>query len=235
MLRCDGVSLSISGIHILDGISISVQPGEVIGIAGPNGAGKTSLLEVLAGRYRPTAGTVRLDGHDVTDVPVHRRARMGIGRLYQRPVVPSELTVGQALEGARRAYRPRPAEHQIDWARDTVGLRAPSGRRCGTLDTLDRRRLLLACLMMRRPRVLLLDEPASGLTGSEIDEIELLIRRVSTEHGIATIVIEHRLELLAAVAREVSVLHLGQVIARDRPERVFDDPEVRAVYFEHAG
>lgn len=226
--------LRLGPVTILSGVSLAVDPGEVVGIAGPNGAGKTSLLEVLAGRYRPTSGSVTLAGADVTSVPVHRRARRGIGRLYQRPVVPTNLSVSQAMEAARRAYRPRPSAHRLEWARDLVGLGVDESRLCGALDTLDRRRLLLACVMLRQPSVLLLDEPASGLTGSEIDEIELLIRRLSMEHGIAVVVVEHRLELLAAVASRVMILHLGSTIAHGEPEAAFTQPEVRSVYFEHA-
>ena len=162
VLECSEVSLRFGPVSVLNGVSLQVRPGEVIGVAGPNGAGKTSLLEVLAGRYRPYEGSVRLGGTDVTDIPVHHRARLGIGRLYQRPVVPTNLTVRQAFESARRAYRPRPTAHQLDWAREMVGLHVSDDRLCGTLETLDRRRLLLACVLVRRPQVLLLDEPASA-------------------------------------------------------------------------
>jgi ABC-type branched-subunit amino acid transport system ATPase component len=102
----------------------------------------------------------------------------------------------------------------------------------GSLETLERRKLMLACLLLRSPKIVLLDEPASGLTGSEIDEIDLIVRKLSQEYGIAVLLIEHRLELLAMVASRVLVLDVGQVIAEGPPEKVFLEPQVRQAYFD---
>lgn len=232
ILACVDIGLRLGGRQILDGVSLDIRPGQVLGIAGPNGAGKTSLFEVLSGRQRRHAGQVRLAGHDVGRLPSHVRARRGLGRTYQRPIVPYSLTVGETLEAARRAVRPRPHQLRVDWARDLVHLHATDSMLAGSLETLERRKLMLACLMLRGPRVLLMDEPASGLTGSEIDEIDLFIRTVSLEHGVAVALVEHRLELLAAVAERVVILDVGKVIADGAAETVFDEPAVRAAYFE---
>lgn len=231
---CEGIGLALGGRQILKGVGLSVARGEVLGLVGPNGAGKTSLFEVLSGRYVAAAGRVSFEGRDITALPIHLRARMGLARTYQSPVVPNALTVGETFRAARLAHAPRLSSHQAEWAARLVGLTVPWDRPAGALDTFDRRKLLLACLMMRRPKVLLMDEPASGLINTEIDELDLLLRTLVDEYHLAVVVIEHRLELLDALADRVTVLNLGEVIAEGSPAAVFANPAVRAAYFEGA-
>ena len=234
IFACAGISLSLGGRQILRDVGLSVSRGEVLGLIGPNGAGKTSLFEVLSGRYVPQAGKVVLDGQDVSRLDLVRRARLGLARTYQSPVVPNALTVAETFRAARKAHAPYRSRHEAEWAARLVNLTVPWDRPAGSLDTFDRRKLLLACLMMRRPKVLLMDEPASGLINTEIDELDLLIRTLVDEYHLAVIVIEHRLELLEALADRVTVLNLGEVIAEDSPEAVFRNAAVRAAYFEGA-
>jgi branched-chain amino acid transport system ATP-binding protein len=231
---CTGVSLSLGGRQILKDVSLSVQRGELLGLIGPNGAGKTSLFEVLSGRYHAQQGEVALDGKSLAGLDIFRRARLGVARTFQSPVVPNALTVGETFRAARKAYAPLMSVHDAEWAARLVRLEVPWDRIAGSLDTFDRRKLLLACLMMRRPRVLLMDEPASGLINTEISELDLLLRKLVDEYHIAVILIEHRLELLGAIADRVVVLDLGAVIAEGDPKGVFSDPAVRAAYFEGA-
>ena len=231
---CTGVSLSLGGRQILKDVSLSVQRGELLGLIGPNGAGKTSLFEVLSGRYHAQQGDVTLDGKSLAGLDIFRRARLGVARTFQSPVVPNALTVGETFRAARKAYAPLMSVHDAEWAARLVRLEVPWDRIAGSLDTFDRRKLLLACLMMRRPRVLLMDEPASGLINTEISELDLLLRKLVDEYHIAVILIEHRLELLGAIADRVVVLDLGAVIAEGDPKGVFSDPAVRAAYFEGA-
>jgi branched-chain amino acid transport system ATP-binding protein len=231
---CTGVYLSLGGRQILKDVSLSVQRGELLGLIGPNGAGKTSLFEVLSGRYHAQQGEVALDGKSLAGLDIFRRARLGVARTFQSPVVPNALTVGETFRAARKAYAPLMSVHDAEWAARLVRLEVPWDRIAGSLDTFDRRKLLLACLMMRRPRVLLMDEPASGLINTEISELDLLLRKLVDEYHIAVILIEHRLELLGAIADRVVVLDLGAVIAEGDPKGVFSDPAVRAAYFEGA-
>ena len=231
---CDGVSLSLGGRQILRDVGLHVSRGEVLGLIGPNGAGKTSLFEVLSGRYAAQKGRVVLDGQEVTRLDLVRRARLGLARTYQSPAVPSALTVGEAFRAARLAHLPHRSRHEAEWAARLVNLTVPWDRAAGSLDTFDRRKLLLACLMLRRPKVLLMDEPASGLINTEIDELDLLLRALVDEYHLAVIVIEHRLELLDALADRVNVLNLGEMIAEGAPHEVFRNPAVRAAYFEGA-
>ena len=232
--ECEGVCLSFGDRRILDEVKCGAEPGRITGLVGPNGAGKTSLFEVMCGRYTPEAGRVMLDGQDVTQLPFHARARAGLARTFQSPVVPSTLSVGEAFRAARKSHRPYLSKHDAEWAARLVHLEVPWDTPAAALGTFDRRKLLLACLVMRRPQVLLMDEPASGLINAEIDELDLIMRRLVDEYAMAVILIEHRLELLAAVADDCVVLDLGRVIATGDPRKVFDDPAVKEAYFESA-
>ena len=180
----------------------------------------------------PSSGRVLLGGQDVTALKLFARARLGLGRTYQSPVVPDLLTVGEVFRAARQAYPPYLTRFQAEWAAGKVGLRVPMSTLAGSLETLNRRKLLLACLLMRRPRVILMDEPAAGLINSEIDELDAIIRHMAREMNMAVMLVEHRLELLSAIADRVVVLDLGHLIAEGRPETVFEEPRVRAAYFE---
>jgi len=232
VLACSDINLELSGRLILEDVGCEVYRGEVLGILGPNGAGKTSLLEVLSGRYRPQQGQVFLNGRDIGKLPIHKRAEIGLARTYQMPVVPYALSVYDVLKAARKAFKPRLSQYMAEWACDLVGLKVADDVPAGALYTLDRRKLLLACLLMRRPVVMLLDEPASGLINVEIDEIDIIIRLIAKELNIGVVVVEHRLELLAAIAEKVMVLNLGMKIAEGPPETVFQNPTVQAAYFE---
>lgn len=229
---CEDIHIRLGGRPILEGVSLAVGAGQVLGVIGPNGAGKTTLLEVLSGRYRAQRGRVSFDGRDITRLSLYQRARLGVARTYQSPVVPEALTVGEVLQAARQSFSPILTDYHAEWAVEKVSLRASSDTMATALDTLSRRKLLLACLLMRRPRTLLLDEPAAGLINSEVDEIDSLIRYFAREMEMAVIVVEHRLELLSAIADQVVVLDLGKLIASGPPEHVFEDAAVRAAYFD---
>lgn len=232
LFACEDIHIRLGGRPILEGITLGVEAGEILGVVGPNGAGKTTLFEILSGRFKPDRGRVLLDGQDVTSMRLFSRARAGLGRTYQSPVVPEALTVAEVFRAARQAYPPYLPRLQAEWAAEMVGLRVPAATLAGALDALNRRKLLLACLLTRRPRVVLMDEPAAGLINSEIDELDAIIRYFAREMRIAVMLVEHRLELLAAIADRVVVLDLGHLIAEGRPATVFEDPRVRAAYFE---
>lgn len=232
LFGCEGIKLSLGGRDILKGVSLAAQRGEILGLVGPNGAGKTSLFEVLCGRYVASAGKVMLDGEDITALPFHQRTRLGLGRTYQSPVVPASLSIAETFRAARKAYKPYLSRHDAEWAARLVRLQSPWDTPAAALGAFERRKLLLACLMLRGPKVILMDEPASGLINAEIDELDLIMRTLVDEYAIALVLIEHRLELLSAVADQCVVLDLGEMIATGTPEAVFDDARVRAAYFE---
>jgi branched-chain amino acid transport system ATP-binding protein len=231
-LVCSGITKRYGGFTVVSGVALGVDRNEILGIAGPNGAGKTTLFDVLSGYVKAESGSVELNGRNVTSASAQRRARLGLARTFQSPLVPTSLTVGEALDAARQAWLPRPPADSVPNARQLVGLDLADDVLSGRLDTLNRRKLLLACLLVRTPSVLLLDEPCSGLLQDEIDEMDGLIRRVAAETGCGVVVVEHRLELLLAVASRVVVLDEGKVVAEGPPEEVFTYPAVRRAYFE---
>jgi ABC-type branched-subunit amino acid transport system ATPase component len=144
------------------------------------------------------------------------------------------LTVGETLKAARKAFKPQPSRLHMEWLTEFVHLNTSLSTPTGSLETLERRKLMLACILARNPQIVLLDEPASGLTGSEIDEIDLIVRKLVQEFGVSILIIEHRLELLAMISSKILVLDVGEIIAEDVPEKVFTLPAVRAAYFDAA-
>ncbi len=231
-LVCTDVRALYGGFVAVDGVSLSAEGGHILGVAGPNGAGKTTLFDVITGYHPADRGHVELNGQDITRLPVHRRARLGLARTFQSPIVPTDLTIGETLEAARIAWSPKLDAADVQPARALARFTTGDEVRCGGLDTLDRRKLLLTCMLMRKPTALLLDEPCSGLMQDEIDEMDAIIREVTAETGMAVVVVEHRLELLHAVAETVLVMDAGAVIAEGPPASVFEDPVVRAAYFD---
>jgi branched-chain amino acid transport system ATP-binding protein len=229
---CEGLSLDLGGREVLRNISLDLREGEVLGIIGPNGAGKTSLLEILSGRYRPKAGKVYFEGRDINGLSLFERARLGIGRTYQTPIVPEELTVGETMKAARQAFRPWLTRFDAEYSADLVHFRVPYDQPTVSLKTFERRKLLMACLLMRQPKVLLMDEPAAGLINAEIDEIDQILRMLSKEMNVAVLIVEHRIELLESIADRVIVMDAGEIIARGELAEIIDSPAVRAAYFE---
>ena len=235
LFACENISIDLGGREILRKIDLEIRPGKVLGIIGPNGAGKTSLIEILSGRYAPKTGKVFYKTKDITNLPLHGRARIGIGRTYQTPVVPEDLTVGQTFKAARQAYKPYLTRYDAEYASNLVNFIVDEHVPTAILETFNRRKLLLANILLRSPELLLMDEPAAGLINSEIDEIDEILRMLSKEMNIAVIIVEHRIELLDTIADSVIVMDAGEIIARGRLHEIINSPAVRAAYFETVG
>ena len=232
LFSCEHLSLDLGGREVLTNIGFDLYPGEVLGIIGPNGAGKTSLLEILSGRFSPKAGDVKYKGESLNELRLFERARKGIGRTYQTPVVCDELTVGETFKAARQAYKPYLTRYDAEYAASLVDFVVDEDTPNTQLKTFERRKLLLACLLMRQPEILLMDEPAAGLINSEIDEIDQILRMLSKEMNISVVIVEHRIELLETIADRVIVMDAGEVIAAGELADVINSPEVHAAYFE---
>lgn len=228
-----GLSKSFGALAALSDVDVSVSAGEVLGIAGPNGAGKSTLFDVLSGHTNPDSGSVELGGREVTRLGAFRRARLGLARTFQSPIVPGELTVGEVLSAATVAWKSdgRGDLSTAD-ASALVKFDVAPERIAGPLDTLSRRKLLLACLLLRRPTVLLMDEPCSGLLADEVDEIEDIVNELRDQAGVAIVMVEHRLELLTAVSDRILVLDQGKVIVEGKAADVFAHPAAQAAYFQ---
>jgi branched-chain amino acid transport system ATP-binding protein len=232
LFACENISIDLGGREILRKIELEIRPGEVLGIIGPNGAGKTSLIEILSGRYAPKTGKVFYKGRDITKLHLYERARIGIGRTYQTPVVPEDLTVSQAFKAARQAYTPYLTRYDAEYAANLVNFFVNYEVPTSVLETFNRRKLLLATILLRNPELLLMDEPAAGLINSEIDEIDEILRMLSKEMNIAVIIVEHRIELLDTIADSVIVMDAGEIIARGKLHEIIGSAAVRAAYFE---
>ena len=231
-LEVTDVAKSYGSLSVLGSVSLAVAAGEAVGIVGPNGAGKTTLLDLLTGTGRCDAGRVRLHGQDVTRLPPPLRARMGLGRTFQVPRPLGDLTVFEnALVGAMHAagLHGRHAYGAAYEALTLTGMARHANTRAGSLRLLDRKRLELARALAMRPRVLLLDEIAGGLSDPESDELIDTIRAVN-ERGTTIVWVEHVIRVLIAVATRLVCLADGQVIADGVPATVLASAEVRAAY-----
>jgi branched-chain amino acid transport system ATP-binding protein len=231
-LEVGGVVKSYGSLVVLSDVSLVVGTAEAVGIVGPNGAGKTTLLDVLTGTARCDAGCVRLLGTDVTRLPPPLRAREGLGRTFQVPRPLGAMTVFEnALVGARRAARLR-GQHAYDAAHQALvmtDMARLANRQASSLRLLDRKRLELARALATRPRVLLLDEIAGGLSDPETEELIEAIRRVNGA-GTAIVWVEHVIRVLSAVATRLVCLADGRVIGDGPTAQVLASEAVQAVY-----
>jgi branched-chain amino acid transport system ATP-binding protein len=231
-LEIDGVAKSYGSLSVFSSVSLAVAAGEAVGVVGPNGAGKTTLLDLLTGTGRCDAGRVLLEGRDVTGLPPPSRARMGLGRTFQVPRPLGDLTVFEnALVGAMRAagLRGRAAYGAAYEALALTGMAGQANSRAGSLRLLDRKRLELARALAMRPRVLLLDEIAGGLSDPETEALIGTIRAVNAA-GTAIVWVEHVLRVLTAVVTRLVCLAGGQVIADGPPPVVLASDAVRAAF-----
>jgi branched-chain amino acid transport system ATP-binding protein len=232
LLALRGVSKTFGSLRVIDDLSLSIAPGEALGLIGPNGAGKTTALNLLIGRLRPEQGAVVLDGRDVTAVAPHARCRAGIALTHQIPHPFEALTVFEnvlvgGIFGAGRAERLAHAPALA--ALRLTGLVGRANDRAGVLTLLERKRLELACALATAPRVLLLDEIAGGLGEGEVHELVEVIRRVHRE-GVAIVWIEHIVHALRSVVSRLAVISAGRLLTEGPPDDVMGRPDVQRVY-----
>jgi branched-chain amino acid transport system ATP-binding protein len=233
-LEVRGVDVRFGGVTALQKVDLDATAGQVTGLIGPNGAGKTTLFNVVTGLQKPQAGRVLLDGKDITVLPPHRRARLGVARTFQRLEVFGSLTVREnilvAAEIRRRWSRDGSNTRKVaDEVMAEVGLQAFSRERCDTLPTGLARLVEVARALATRPALLLLDEPSSGLDEQETDELAALLGRLA-ERDLAVLLVEHDVEMVMSVCRTIHVLDFGRILAVGTPEQVQKDPAVRAAY-----
>jgi branched-chain amino acid transport system ATP-binding protein len=229
LLEVDGVTVRFGGHTALRNVSLHAEAGEVTGLIGPNGAGKTTLFNVITGLQRPGSGEVRIDGDVVTRLSPHRRARRGLARTFQRLELFTLLTVRENVSLAAAQRRPGRPSVDVDELLDRVGLADVAGLRADELPTGQARLVELARALATRPRVLLLDEPASGQDERETDAFRRVMEAVAAS-GVAVVLVEHDVALVMRTCRCVHVLDFGSVLATGTPDEVRADPNVRAAY-----
>lgn len=245
-MKAEGVSISFLGLRALDNVSLEAKAGHVLGLVGPNGSGKSTLVNVISGVYRPDAGRVAFGAKDITGWADHDVARYGIIRTFQDPrLVPSFTARENVLLGAHRLYRQGPLmaafnlpsalreeSRMIAAAEDAmgkVGLSAVSDAIVRDLPYSDQRMTELARVLVAGPRLVLLDEPAAGLSDAESLKLSAVIRSLKAQ-GIAVVLIEHHLEFLHDLVDEIVVLDSGQVIYRGDMAGMYRSPQVIEAY-----
>lgn len=238
----DGVGLRIGGFQILDDITLDVQKGEMLALIGPNGAGKTSLLNVLSGILKASAGTVRMGDNNITGWSLDRRTRAGIGRTFQTSYLFLGLSVldnvALAAQSAgaragtllRSAHRDDESLEKARAALDRVGLLAKAHRHASSLSHGERRHLELAFVLAKDDDLVLLDEPIAGVSSEEVPGLTELIRSIHVERGSTMIMVEHHLPVVLGLADRVAVLHNGKVLTVDIPSQVMANETVTAAY-----
>ena len=233
-LAASGVVVRFGGNEVLRSVDLTAERGTISGLIGPNGAGKTTLFNVLCGLQRPVTGVVRIDGRDVTRLPPHRRARLGLARTFQRLETFTLLTVrDNILAGAEFRHRwadtgEAPAR-TTDRLLDQLGLADVAGERVDTLPTGRARLVELARALAARPTMLLLDEPSSGLDERETEQLGQVLRDVAAD-GPGIVLVEHDMALVMDVCERISVLDFGAVVAEGTPAEVQADPLVQQAY-----
>ena len=249
-LQVAGVTVRFGGLTALEDVSLTVPPRQVTGVIGPNGAGKTTLLNVLCGFVRPDSGRLSWDGRELTRLRPRRLAGLGIARtlqgvgLFRRLSVLENVMVGANCRGRSRFGSALLGLHWSD--RDERALRGMAlealaetgigdlaGRMPGELPYGTQKRVALARALASAPRLLLLDEPASGLSETELAELGGLIRRLAS--GASVVVVEHHMDLMMSICDTIAVLDFGRVIAAGPPEAVRADPAVTAAYLGSDG
>lgn len=238
-LELQGVSRRFGGLVAVREVSLALQPGERRAIIGPNGAGKTTLFNVITGELRPTAGTIRFFGRDVTHLPPYQRIRLGLARTYQTPLVFPRLSVADNLYLAVRGVRPwrlslrlprrsDPEFREVEELAERVGLGHALRALAGALSHGEQRQLEIGMALASHPKLLLLDEPAAGLSPGEREQLALLLQGLDPQ--MTVLLIEHDMDVAFQVVQRVTVLHEGSVIAEGTPEEIAANPVVQAVY-----
>jgi branched-chain amino acid transport system ATP-binding protein len=249
LLETSGLTRRFAGLVAVDHVTLAVAEGGIHAVIGPNGAGKTTLFNLLSGVVSPTAGVIHLDGHDITGLPAHGRARLGMTRTFQNIRIFAAMTVLEnVLTGLQaridaslaavvfRLPSFRRQEHDaVARARETldlVGLADRADHRAAALPYGDQRRLEIARAMVSRPRLLLLDEPAAGMNPAETEALAVLVRKLR-DLGTTVLLVEHDMGFVTDISDRVTVLNFGRLIFDGEPAAMRREPAVIEAYLGH--
>ncbi|RMO08854.1 High-affinity leucine/isoleucine/valine ABC-type transport system [Pseudomonas cichorii] len=251
LLQASGLSMRFGGLLAVNGVGLTVNEKQVVSMIGPNGAGKTTVFNCLTGFYKPTAGTILLDGEPIQGLAGHEIARKGVVRTFQNVRLFKEMTAVENLLVAQHrhlntnflsgllktpAFR-RSEREAMDYAEhwlEAVNLKEFANRAAGTLAYGQQRRLEIARCMMTRPRILMLDEPAAGLNPKETEDLKALIGVLRNEHNATVLLIEHDMKLVMSISDHIVVINQGTPLADGTPQEIRDNPEVIKAYLGEA-
>ncbi|NTU81793.1 MAG: ABC transporter ATP-binding protein [Chloroflexales bacterium] len=251
LLEAGGLSRRFSGVSALEHYTLRLAPGTIHGVIGPNGAGKTTLFNLLTGFLRPTSGTIRLLGQDITRLPAARVARLGIARTFQNIRLFGSMTVLEHVQAALQSRAPasllgtllsspgflrqeRALREEAAALLELAGIAQRRDQVARSLPYGDQRRLEIARAVAMAPKVLLLDEPNAGMNPSETGDLLGLIRRLRDELGITIMLIAHDIPLVMNLCDRIQVLNYGRLIAEGDPAMVRNDPDVIGAYLGQA-
>jgi branched-chain amino acid transport system permease protein len=233
LLVCEDVRRWYGGVRALDGVSLAVREGELLGLVGPNGSGKTTLVGLVSGSIRPTSGTILVGETSIAGLAPHQVAHLGVARTYQVPRPFPSMTlrdnVSISLMFGRTSLTLGPAREEADVFLELVGLRGRGDARPADINLHERQLLEMARALATRPRLLLLDEALAGLNPAEVDEAVEAVRRIHRS-GITIIIVEHLLRVVRQLATRMVVLEQGRLLASGDPGTVMADPEVIRAY-----
>lgn len=247
LLEINHIKKNFGGIKAIADFSLKAEKGEIHGIIGPNGAGKTTIFNTISGVYQADSGTVILDGEDITRLPQYKITRKGIGRTFQNIRIFKGLTIeenilcafdpksnyyvlGGLFPTPNRMKEEKRGRKLAEEYLDVVGMADKKDERPENLSYGNQRKIEIARALMCQPKVLLLDEPAAGLTPTEVGELTELIRRISKEFGFAILLIEHRLDLVMSISDLIHVQNFGETIAVGSADEVQHDKAVIEAY-----
>lgn len=248
LLQVQGVTLAFGGVKALTNVSFDVAPGSITAVIGPNGAGKTSLFNTISGFYRPTGGSIRYQGQDITGLPAPQRARMGLGRSFQNIALFRGMTVLDNIKLGRHAHLKTNVLDALFYLgrarREEAALRAEIEERIIDFLEIDhirhapvaalsyglQKRVEMARALAMQPQILMLDEPVAGMNREETEDMARFILDVRAEWGVTVLMVEHDMGMVMDLSDHVVVLNFGQVIAQGTPATVQANPEVIRAY-----
>lgn len=231
MLQLDALTVRFGGLTAVDSVTLAAGRDEVLGLVGPNGAGKTTLFNAVSGLVRPSAGRIAFDSADLASMPLHRRARMGIGRTFQIPQPLHELTVRENLVVAQRFATGRVDDGRIEQVLDFTKLGDRADRNAATeLALTELKALEIAKALCTNPKLLLLDEVLAGLETSGKRRFMKMLQELHKQFDVGILIIEHDIETISQLCDRVAALDFGRLIALGTPDEVFSDPDVVRSY-----
>jgi branched-chain amino acid transport system ATP-binding protein len=240
LLSVEGLTKSYGGVHAVRGVSFQLRAGEILALIGPNGAGKSTCFDMLNGQNIPDSGRVTILGEDTVGKKPRAIWRLGVGRTFQITATFATMTVRENVQVALISHQqqlfngwtsmPQFARSEAGRLLDLVGMGAYAERPCGELAYGDLKRLELAVALANQPKLLLMDEPTAGMAPRERIDLMRLTARIAREQSIGVLFTEHDMDVVFAVARRITVLHQGAVIAEGPPLEVRGNPEVQRVY-----
>jgi lipopolysaccharide export system ATP-binding protein len=217
--------------RVVNGVSITVAPGEIVGLLGPNGAGKTTTFNMVVGVIRPDEGAVTFQGHEITDSPMHKRARLGIGYLTQEPSIFRKLTVEQNILAILETCRLKRLERavRLKYLLDELDMARLSKSKAYTLSGGEMRRQEITRALVTSPKLLLLDEPFSGIDPIAVYEVQKIVRRLR-ERGLGVLITDHNVRETLKLVDRAYLIHKGEVVYEGAADQLVNDPRAREIY-----